>query len=338
MEQRLPRPSALWSLVLAAGQGKRLAPITTALCGRWLPKQFVALTSRRTLLQETIERTESLVPTTRTVVVVSENDEAIAREQLGLYPGVEVVRQPSDRGTAAGLMLGLAHVRARDPFAEVAVFPADHHVRDAASWCAAVRRARAAARLAVSGVSLLGAPADRPATDLGWIVPGEPLTGGNPDDLPTRRRAVNSRVSVVRRFVEKPPLPQALSLLEQNGMWNTMVVVGRVSSMWRLGKTHVSAQMSHFERYLHALPHPRSYTLLSRHYERLAPADLSRDILQVAGGLAVVPVIGSGWFDCGTPERLVDWLVATDDPSGILARISHTRGEARADDAALASA
>jgi mannose-1-phosphate guanylyltransferase len=165
-------------------------------------------------------------------------------------------------------------------------------------------------------------------------VPGEPLAIGNPDDLPTRRRAAGSRVSVVRRFVEKPPLSQAHSLLQQGGLWNTMVVVGRVSSMWRLGKAHVPAQMYHFERYLHALPHPRSYTLLARHYERLSPADLSRDILQVAAGLSVVPVIGSGWFDCGTPERLVDWLVATDDPSGILARISHARRE----DAAVASA
>ena len=122
------------------------------------------------------------MPTTRTVVVVSERDEEIARAQLGLYPGVEVVRQPADRGTAAGLMLGLAHVRARDPHAEVAVFPSDHHVKDATAWCTAVRRARAAARIAPSGVALLGAPADRPATDLGWIVPGGLELGGG--DLP----------------------------------------------------------------------------------------------------------------------------------------------------------
>jgi mannose-1-phosphate guanylyltransferase len=320
MEQRLPRTSALWSLILAAGQGKRLAPITTALCGRWLPKQFVALTSRRTLLQETVERTESLVATTRTVVVVSERDEEIARVQLGRYPGVEVVRQPSDRGTAAGLMLGLAHVRARDPQAEVVVFPADHHVKDAAAWCAAVRRARAAARIAPSRVALLGAPADRPATDLGWIVPGAPLSS----------TVATSRAALVRRFVEKPPLPQALSLLDEGGLWNTMVVVARVGAIWRLGKSLLPAQMQQFEWYLRAIRHARAYDLLTRQYDRLTPSDLSRDILSVAPGLAVVPVVGSGWFDCGTPERLVDWLVASDDPSGILARIARVDG-ARSD-------
>jgi hypothetical protein len=61
--------------------------------------------------------------------------------------------------------------------------------------------------------------------------------------------------------------------------------------------------------------------MLSQHYQRMAPADLSRDILQLAPGLGVVPVIGSGWFDCGTPERLIAWLTAAGDPSGILARL-----------------
>jgi mannose-1-phosphate guanylyltransferase len=307
MESRPHRANALWSIVLAAGQGKRLASITKALCGRWLPKQFVALTTTRTLIQETLERTSSLVPPTRTVVVVSEGDEPIARAQLASYPGVEVVRQPMDRGTAAGLMLGLAHVRARDPHAEVAVFPADHHVQVRSAWCNAVRQARFVSRIAADGVALLGAPADRPATDLGWIVPGSHLS--------------TSFASRVREFVEKPPHDQALRLLATGGLWNTMVVVGRVSALWRLGRTHVPAMMQHFERYLGAIHNRRSYRLLTLRYQRMASADLSRDIMQAASGLAVVPVVGSGWFDCGTPERLRDWLAATSDPSGVLARI-----------------
>jgi mannose-1-phosphate guanylyltransferase len=309
MESRPHRANAFWSIVLAAGQGKRLASITKALCGRWLPKQFVALTTTRTLIQETLERTSALIPPTRTVVVVSERDEPIARAQLAGYPGIEIVRQPIDRGTAAGLMLGLAHVRARDPQAEVAVFPADHHVQVRTAWCNGVRQARFVSRVATDGVALLGTPADRPATDLGWIVPGGHLSA--------------SFASRVREFVEKPPHDEALRLLASGGLWNTMVVVGRVSALWRLGRTHVPAMMHHFERYLGALHNRRSYRLLGLRYERMAPADLSRDILQAASGLAVVPVAGSGWFDCGTPERLRDWLTATSDPSGVLARIGH---------------
>jgi mannose-1-phosphate guanylyltransferase len=310
-ESRPHRGNALWSIVLAAGQGKRLASITSALCGRWLPKQFVALTTRRTLIQETVERTAALVPPVRTVVVVSQQDEATARSQLAAYPGIELVRQPQDRGTAAGLMLGLAHVRARDPQAEVAVFPADHHVQSPTAWCNAIRQARFASRITSSGVALLGAPADRPATDLGWIVPGGRLSA--------------SFASQVREFAEKPPHEQALKLLASGGLWNTMVVLGRVSALWRMGRTLVPSMMNHFERYLRAIHHRRAHQLLTLLYQRMSPADLSRDLLQGAPGLAVVQIAGSGWFDCGTPERLMDWLSATSDPAGVLARLGSAR-------------
>jgi mannose-1-phosphate guanylyltransferase len=311
-EQTRPRrANALWSIVLAAGQGKRLAPITRALCGRWLPKQYVALTTRRTLIQETVERVAPLVPPMRTVAVVSEQDQAIARTQLADYPGVEIVPQPQDRGTAAGLLLGLAHVRARDPQADVAIFPADHHVQFPLAWANALRQTRFAAHIASSGIALMGAPADRPATDLGWIVPGARLSA--------------TFASEVREFVEKPPFEQARRLLSAGGLWNTMVVVGRVSALWRLARGHIPAVTQHFERYLAALSNRRAYQLLTLHYQRMPVADLSRHVLQVASGLAVVPVVGSGWFDCGTPERLTDWLAATSDPCGVLARLDRAR-------------
>jgi hypothetical protein len=56
----------------------------------------------------------------------------------------------------------------------------------------------------------------------------------------------------------------------------------------------------------------------------MRPADFSRDLMQAAGGLAVVPMVDSGWFDCGTPERLVAWLSNTADPGGILRRLRQT--------------
>ena len=199
MQLRPHRAQPLWSIVLAAGQGKRLAGITRALCGRWMPKQFVALTSKRTLLQETLERTRPLVPP------IAHGHRGLrgrrrdrAPRSWSLIRAIEIVRQPTDRGTAAGLMLGLAHVRAREPQADVAVFPADHHVEDPTAWSAAVEDARAASRIAPSGVALLGAPADRPASDLGWIVPGLGLpdvSDGSPALRPGSRAPARRRWS-----------------------------------------------------------------------------------------------------------------------------------------------
>ena len=296
----------LWAVILAAGKGTRLGSVTRALCGRELPKQFVALTTNRTLLQDTVERLAPLVPPERTVVVVSERYAEIARGQLALYPGVEIVVQPSDRGTGPGVMLGLAHVLARAPEADVALFPSDHHIERPEALLNAVRRGQTLAGRVPSGVALLGVPAERAASDLGWIVPGDRRYPGGQE---------------VDRFVEKPPAEQALQLLQSGALWNTMVMVAGAAALWRLCRRHLPSQTRAFDRYLRVLDRPRAYRLLSLLYDRMRPADFSRDLMQAAGGLAVVPMVDSGWFDCGTPERLVAWLSSTADPVGILPRL-----------------
>jgi mannose-1-phosphate guanylyltransferase len=296
----------IWAVVLAAGQGTRMAPVTRLLCGRHLPKQYVALISERTLLQETMDRIAPLIPAERTVVVVSETYEALAREQLQEFSGVEIVVQPSDVGTGNGVLLPLAHVVARDPRAKVAIFPSDHHVRRPEAFLEALERSFEVAERSSTGVALLGAHADRPASDLGWIVPG--------DDI-------GEHGARVKRFVEKPAESMASLLMTAGGLWNTMVVSGTVAAMWDLCVTHLPNQTRLFGRYVERVGAPNAREHLERIYKELAAADFSRDILQNATGLAVVPIGDAGWFDCGTPERLVEWLRKTSDRAGILRRL-----------------
>jgi len=299
----------LWAVVLAAGEGSRMALLTRALYGREVPKQFAALDGDRTLLQRTMDRIAPLTPPERTVVVVSDTCEELARTQLAGYPGVEIVTQPLNLGTAVGILLPLAHVLARDPNADVAIYPSDHHIRRNDPFCEAVERGVRVSRLCESGVALLGAAAERPAVDLGWIVRGNRL-GGQLD-----------RAWEVNRFVEKPPEPLAMLLLGTGGLWNTMVVGGRGRALWELARRHVPEQTRAFDGYLRQVGNPTVRQAREQLYRQLLPADFSREILQVARGLAVVPLIDSGWFDCGTPERLFEWLRATPEMHGLLQRL-----------------
>jgi mannose-1-phosphate guanylyltransferase len=297
----------LWAVVLAAGQGTRMAPVTRLLCGRQLPKQYVALVSERTLLQETLDRIATLIPPERTVVVVSDAYEDLAREQLEEYEGVEIVAQPADLGTGPGVLLPLAHVMARDPRGSVAIFPSDHHIRRREPFLEAIEQGLFAAARSPSGVALVGAEADRPATDLGWIVPVE---------------QVGSMGARVKRFVEKPAEPMARLLMTAGGLWNTMVMTGSVSAFWNLCLTHMPIQTQRFGRYVARLAGPTGRAELEKMYRELQPADFSRDVMQGAEGLAVVSLAtAAGWFDCGTPERLVEWLYKTSDRAGILRRL-----------------
>jgi len=296
---------SLWAVVLAAGQGTRMTKVTHLLCGKPLPKQFVPLLSERTLLQETMDRIGRQIPPERTVVVVAEGFEELARLQLREFRGVDVVAQPADLGTGPGVLLPLSHVLARDPRALVAVFPSDHHFVNVEPLRAAIAQAVVAADRAPAGLALLGAKADRPACDLGWIVPVPQADG----------------IPLVHRFVEKPAEHRARQLLAAGGLWNTMVMVGAGSAFWDLCLTHLPAQTRAFGPYVEWAATAEAGAWRGRVYRDLLPADFSRSVLQNATGLAAVPLVDAGWFDCGTPERLVEWLRSTTDRAGILPRL-----------------
>jgi len=305
------RESRPWIVVLAGGEGARLGPLTRALYGSEVPKQFAVLAGERSLLQQTVERAALLGPLDRVMVVVSAHHEARAREQLRPYPGAELVVQPKNLDTGPGLLLPLARIRARDRGARVAFLPSDHHVTDPSPLIAALR-ATADARTR-DRVTLLGVTPDRPETEYGWILRGRRLT-----------RAGGSGAYAVRRFAEKPAAEVADRLHRRGALWNTFISVGPVAAYWALARRHLPAHTAALARYARRIGGPDEATALETAYARMPPANFSRDLLARARDLAVISVGGSGWSDWGSPRRVFESLAGTPHLEPLLRRLRNS--------------
>lgn len=282
-----------WALVLAAGEGSRLASLTTGLDGRCTPKQFCSLNGGRSLLGDALARAARLVPRERILVVVARQHEALWRHELAGHPAHNIIVQPENRGTAAGILLPLVVLRARDPRATVYVVPSDHFVADEARLAAAARAALGELRASGHAVTLLGIAPDAPETGYGWILPG-PAAGA----AGAGRR--------VERFVEKPERAAAHLLLDEGGLWNSFLLLARVDGVLALAEHRLPGLA--FALHAALVAGGDALDLL---YADLPVHDFSRHLLQDAEDeLRVLPVPHCGWSDLGTPERVLACLEA----------------------------
>jgi mannose-1-phosphate guanylyltransferase len=281
----------LWGLVLAGGDGTRLQDLTRRIAGAPIPKQYCRIAGSRSLLEETLARVDGLVPRARTVAIVNRAHVALARPQVRSLPDRNVIVQPGNRDTGPGLVLSLLTLARRDPAAIVAVFPSDHHVRDAAAFRAAVRRATTLVDAHPQKIVLLGIVPDRPDPGMGYVVPGAPIAA----DAGAARR--------VLAFHEKPV--DAADLVRQGALWSSFVMVFAVDHMLELLRAIRPLDVARLER---SSASPRRLALA---YESVPRWSFSRDVLtRITPHLLVVPAAGLGWSDWGTREAIERTLLA----------------------------
>jgi mannose-1-phosphate guanylyltransferase len=283
----------VWAVVLAGGDGLRLRSLVRNVCGDERPKQFAPLTGATSLLCQTLDRVAQLAPPRRTVVCTTRSHgDFLAADPV--HPRIKILYQPSNRGTAAGILYPIHWIRRIDPTAVVVIFPSDHFVLEAGVFMAHVGRVASWVAKNPSWMVLVGARPTSADPGYAWIERAETLSSRG-----------SETIWRVCRFVEKPTAQQARTGFARGNLWNTFVMAATAETFINAGRyclPHLHTALGDAIQYAGTLKERDAMETL---YETMPQAGFSETVLS-AGiprlGTSCLPPVA--WSDLGTPERV----------------------------------
>jgi mannose-1-phosphate guanylyltransferase len=286
--------SSMYAIVLAGGIGSRLWPRSR----NTSPKQLLDLVSERTMIQETVDRLQLLMPCKNMVIVVGENHAVKVREQLGEVPPENVLTEPSGRGTAPAIGLGLLHIRRLADAAGVAnpvigSFHADHVIKNRDAF---VQVVRAAGKIAQEGyIVTLGITPTEPHTGYGYIERSEEI--GSAEGLQAYK---------VARFVEKPSHQKAVEYLATGKYsWNSGMFIWTLDTIMDEYKRLQPTLATSLAKIGDAHGGANYKQVLDDTWNDIRTETIDVGIAEKSDRMAVVPA-DMGWSDVG------DWSVVAD--------------------------
>lgn len=279
----------MYIVILAGGSGTRFWPLSRVT----RPKQLISITGDCSMLQRTVERVLPLNPK-RILVITNHLQIDETERQLRFYDSVpvDVIAEPVGRNTAPAIGLAAALIASCDPSGVMAVLPADHFIKNEKALRDTLTFAGESAR---SGFLItLGIMPSRPETGYGYIEAEMDLHVGDNLQGPFP----------VRRFVEKPPLVEAVRYLnEGNFFWNSGMFVWRADTIMK----EMAAYMPTFyEKLLQSGVAIGNITLkeqIASLYQDLESVSIDYAIMEKSSRVLMVPV-EMGWSDVGSWSAL----------------------------------
>src|SRR4029079_5981142 len=204
--------SLLIPVLMCGGSGTRLWPVSR----ESMPKQFVALVGNSSTFQHALMHILDPNLFARPIVLTSSDFRFVVAEQLR-EAGVEadIVLEPLRRDSGPAVAVAAVLAAQRDPNAIVLVLAADQLINDDAAFQQACPEAAAAA--SEGRIVTFGIAPTHPATNYGYIRPGQKLDGG--------------ALLEVDAFVEKPDAAAAVSYVGARYIWNSGNFVFRATTM-----------------------------------------------------------------------------------------------------------
>lgn len=271
-------------VIMAGGRGERFWPQSRLR----KPKHLLPIVGETSMLGQTIDRLEGLVPTGNIFVITNtEQRDAVLEVCPGLSPE-NVIGEPVGRDTAPAVGLAALLVKRRDPQGVFAILPADHVIHDHDGFQRVLRAGFDAASSEPVLVTI-GIEPTYPATGYGYIHKGAEWTEF--DGLQAYR---------VQRFVEKPDLETAQGYFDSGEyFWNAGMFIWAVSTVEDAFAKHSPSHARDFAEMNQALDAGEALdAAMARFYPEMEKISVDFALMEKADNVVTLPS-AFDWDDVG---------------------------------------
>jgi mannose-1-phosphate guanylyltransferase len=277
---------------MAGGRGTRFWPESR----NKRPKQLIALTGTKTLLEDTVQRVLPICSLSNIHIVTGVDIKDKVEKLTSSHKGINIIAEPKGRNTAPCIGYMASRISFfSSPDDVMVVLPSDHLIKDEAKFLKTIS-AGVDAALEHNTVVTIGIKPSSPHTGYGYIQAGEKLKTGK-DGI---------SIHSVKSFKEKPTLEKAKQFI-QNGdyLWNAGIFIVKAGVILAEIKKHMPKLHDGIQDIAKHFGKKDELSAFNEKFTALPAESIDIGIIEKLPNTITIPA-DFGWNDLGSWNSLYD--------------------------------
>lgn len=273
------------AIIMAGGNGTRFWPMSRSK----LPKQYLILDSKDTLLNETISRLNRFIDIENIFIISAYLQKDILEKTLPeRFLRENILLEPIAKNTAPAVCASISYIKKIRGESIMGVFPADSYIKNEDLYTLSLLDAYSEAEKS-NEIITLGIKPTFPSTGYGYLKVDEAIT--------------DKKSYKLSSFVEKPKLEIAKSYLESGQyFWNSGMFIFNSKTL-----------LDNYKEFLPNIYHKSSLIddwskdlasgKINELYSSMQPISIDNGIMEKSQGILMLP-LKSDWSDLGSWDSL----------------------------------
>ena len=276
-----------YCVIMGGGIGSRFWPSSR----ESMPKQFLDFFGTgRSLLQQTFDRFNQLIPTENIYIATNENYADLVKQQLPQISDDQILLEPTRRNTAPCVAYAAYRIYATNPNANIVVTPSDHLILLENNFLENIQRGLDFVK-ANPALLTIGIKPTRPETGYGYIQSAEPSL---------------ERIQKVKAFTEKPNYELAKVFFESGEFyWNSGIFIWNVKTILDAFREHLPDIAVRFDQKMDKFNTDQEKAFINEEYPMCQSISIDYGIMEKAENVHFITAT-FGWSDLGTWGALYD--------------------------------